>query len=85
MILSDNADKKTMQQQLDEYRELNKFVDFEMEAERKIVLPAFDVEYWLKAMRVGDSLSKDAVSRENYKQLTQKPLKSRAWIILFCD
>jgi hypothetical protein len=78
MILSDNADKKTMQQQLDEYRELNKFVDFEMEAERKIVLPAFDVEYWLKAMRVGDSLSKDAVSRENYKQLTQKPLKSRA-------
>ncbi|MDR2437254.1 MAG: hypothetical protein LBD17_04210 [Endomicrobium sp.] len=61
MILTDNADKKTIQQQLDDYRELYKLVDFEEEVERKIVIPSLDEDYWLKIMKYGDTLSKDAV------------------------
>ena len=56
MILTDNADKKTILQQLEDYRELNKSVDFDIEVEKKIVLPSLDEDYWLKTMKDGDSL-----------------------------
>jgi hypothetical protein len=54
MILTDNADKKTIQQQLEDYRELNKFVDLDTTTEKIVMLPlpSLDADYWLKVMKV---------------------------------